>query len=160
MRKLFVSILFLLIMCLLVVSCGKIQDNNSVKDNNEAIQTGILGDGTNTSESTKEIIEIVQKFFNAFETADYKSMKTLCTQNCIEKYFNDDGVFGMISAKATKLEDDIRTLSDKEYRVFVDVEMKPSKISTFSSKETSTSFYLIVEKQDDESWLINNLTTG
>lgn len=160
MKKFFVSILLLLIMCLLVVSCSKRQDNNSVNVNDEGIQTEKASEGTNTNESTKEIKELVQKFFNAFETGDYKSMKALCTQDCIEKYFKDDGVFGMISAKATKVGEDIRTLSEKEYRVFVDVEMKPSKISTFSSKETSTSFYLIVEKKDDESWLINNLTTG
>lgn len=153
MKKRLKGILLLLILCLLFVACGKSQDNNSNSVND--IKANVQLENTK-----KSITEIAENFFAAFENSDYESMKTLCTQDCIDTYFHDGDVFGMVWAKATKIGDEIRTLSENEYSVFVDVEMKPSEVSAFSPKDTNTSFYVVIKKQDAGGWLIDKFTTG
>ena len=153
MEKRLKGILLLLILCLLFVACGKSQDNNSNSVND--IKANVQLENTK-----KSITEIAENFFAAFENSDYEGMKTLCTKNCIDTYFHDGDVFGMVWAKAVKIGDEIRTLSEIEYSVFVDVEMKPSEVSAFSPDETNTSFYIVIKKKDDGGWLIDKFTTG
>ena len=37
-------------------------------------------------------MDIVEKFFLAFEVSDYKTMKKYCTESCIETYFHEGNV--------------------------------------------------------------------
>lgn len=149
MKKIFVTVSLLLIMCLAFGVYKKNIDHNSFESNNTQLEDTLISP-----------IEIVENFFNDFENADYEGMKTLCTPDCINIYFHDGDVFGMVWAKATSIGGEIRVSSETEYSVFVDVEMKPSEISTYSPKETGTSFYVVLKKQDDGRWLIDKFTTG
>ncbi len=151
MKRFFLALLILLTICISFFIYQKSNDYNSLNANNNMTQLDKM---------ENDPVEIVKRFFDAFANADYERMKVLCTQDCINTYFHEGDVFGMVWAKATKIGTEIRTLSETEYSIFVDVEMKAAEVSAYSSKDTSTSFYVAIKKQDDGSWLIDQFTTG
>lgn len=103
--------------------------------------------------------EITEEFFSAFETSDYETMKSYCTESCIEDYFHGDNVFGMISAEAINIEKNPEVSEDGKYNIFVDVEMETSETSALYPG-TETSFYVVLEKLEDGSFLIDSFVTG
>ncbi len=116
-------------------------------------------DSTDLEESIKEPTEIVETFFSAFEKANYESMETFCTEECVDKYFHEDDVFGMVWARATKIGEMQNNLNENECGIFVNVEMETAKTSALYP-ETETSFYVVLKKQNDKSWLIDSFVTG
>ena len=50
--------------------------------------------------------------------------------------------------------------SSNGFNVFVTVDMVPNKMSVFDPRQTSTSFYVILERQSDGRYLINEFVTG
>lgn len=118
----------------------------------------------NNAESNSDILklspsDITKQFFSAFETADYETMKSYCTEACIEAYFHDGNVFGMIWAKAISIEESPVALEDGKYNIFVDVEMETAKTSALYPA-TETSFYVVLEQLENGSFLIDGFTTG
>jgi len=118
----------------------------------------------NNSENDSDILklspsDITEQFFSAFETSDYETMKSYCTKSCIEEYFHDDNVFGMIWAKAINIEKDPVVSEDDKYNIFVDVEMETAKTSALYP-DTETSFYVVLEQLENSSFLIDGFTTG
>ena len=58
----------------------------------------------------------VDQFFYLFSNGDFGNMKRYCTQNCIDNFFRDNGVFGMKKAtlqSISKDADDLRKSRDK-----------------------------------------------
>lgn len=104
----------------------------------------------------------VSRFFAFFADGHFETMKNYCTQNCVNTYFKDNSVFGM--EKAVLTETNIAPTeylkSSNEFNVFVSVTMTPSKTSVFDSKQTSTSFYVILQRQNDGKYLIDSFATG
>ena len=113
----------------------------------------------NLEESVKEPGEIAENFFSAFEKANYESMETFCTEECVDKYFHEGDVFGMVWAKATKIGEIQNNLNENVCGILVDVEMETAKTSALYP-ETETSFYVVLKKQSDESWLIDSFVTS
>lgn len=100
--------------------------------------------------------DTVQAFFAAFETADYQSMQNYCTEDCVDTYFHDGDVFGMVWAKAENIQK--QTIEDKE-GFLVDVQMETAPTSALYS-ETETSFYVWLTQNASGDWLVDSFTTG
>lgn len=145
--RVFVCILSLFI-CL--SACGEQNNSTSCGSNSGA---NIL------EKSDAQPLDIAEMFFDAFEKGDYALMKTYCTKECIDYYFHDGDVFGMVWCKAVKLEEEQGTLNENECIIEVDVEMETAKTSALYG-ESETSFYVVLNKTDDGSWAINSFVTG
>ncbi len=106
--------------------------------------------------------EVVSQFFHLFEQSDFESMKQYCTQACISRFSGDGFVFGMTKAALTDLQIDPLeyTKSSNDFVVFVSVDMTPHEFSVFSPGQTATSFYLILQRQPDGRYLIDEFATG
>lgn len=101
--------------------------------------------------------DVTEHFFSAFESSDYASMKTYCTEKCIEYYFHDGDANGMVWAKLIERGEE-EIVDDHICSVFVTVEMEAAKTSALYP-ETVTSFYVELI-QNNGSWLINGFPTG
>lgn len=101
--------------------------------------------------------DVVENFFSAFESSDYKTMENYCTENCVETYFHDGDVNGMVWTKLTERGEE-EIVSDHIMRIFVTVEMETVKTSALYP-ETETSFYVELVYSDG-LWLINGFPTG
>ncbi len=106
----------------------------------------------------KTSVDITKEFFKAFETSNYDTMKEFCTSDCIETYFHDNDVNGMIWAKITEIGQEEREDGEKYY-IFVTVDMKTSETSALYP-DTETSFYVELQKQENGELLINSFPTG
>jgi hypothetical protein len=120
----------------------------------------------NNSESDSDISElspadITEEFFSAFESSDYETMKSYCTESCIEDYFHGDDVFGMIWAKAVNIEKEPVVSEEHKNKVFVfvSVEMETAKTSALYPS-TETAFYVVLEEIEEDSFLIDKFVTG
>lgn len=98
----------------------------------------------------------VQAFFTAFETADYQSMQDYCTEDCVDTYFHDGDVFGMVWAKAENIQK--QTIEEGE-GFLVDVQMETAPTSALYP-ETETSFYVWLTQNAAGDWLVDSFTTG
>ena len=100
--------------------------------------------------------DTVQAFFAAFETADYQSMQNYCTEDCVDTYFHDGDVFGMVWAKAENIQK--QTIEDKEgFLVAVQMETAPTSALY---PETEASFYVWLTQNASGDWLVDSFTTG
>lgn len=111
-----------------------------------------------THHSTLETQEkyLLDQFFEAFEKQDYETMKTYCTQECIDNLFHKDNVWGIKSAKLKNI-DTTKCLSHHEYSAFVEIEIEPTKESALYP-ETSTSVYIVFSW--DQNLKIHSIETG
>ena len=100
--------------------------------------------------------DTVQAFFAAFETADYQSMQNYCTEDCVDTYFHDGDVFGMVWAKAENIQK--QTIEEGE-GFLVDVQMETAPTSALYP-ETETSFYVWLTQNASGDWLVDSFTTG
>lgn len=100
--------------------------------------------------------DTVQAFFAAFETADYQSMQDYCTEDCVDTYFHDGDVFGMVWAKAENIQK--QTIEEGE-GFLVDVQMETAPTSALYP-ETETSFYVWLTQNASGDWLVDSFTTG
>ena len=120
----------------------------------------------NNSESDSNIsqlspADITEEFFSAFESSDYETMKSYCTESCIEDYFHGDDVFGMIWAKAVNIEKEPVVSEDHKNKVFVfvSVEMETAKTSALYPG-SETSFFVVLKEIEEDSFLIDGFVTG
>lgn len=104
----------------------------------------------------------IRVFFSLFNQGMHDEMKMYCTENCIETFFGDGYVFGMTKAGLSSMdfEPNIRLKGENKIAVLVDVYMTPHEGSVFLPDQTETSFYLILKKQNDGSYLIDEFATG
>lgn len=112
----------------------------------------------NNEKTSETPTDITKNFFSAFETSDYETMKDFCTEECIQSYFHDNDVDGMISAKLTEIGDEELT-DDNTVSILVSVEMETAEVSALYP-ETETSFYVKLVQDDNSSWLIDSFPTG
>lgn len=100
--------------------------------------------------------EITKNFFASFEKSDYQNMKQYCTENCKKFYFHNGDVDGMAWAKLTEIGEE--KIDKNTCSIYVSVEMETVKRSALYP-ETSTSFFVVLIKGDDGSWLIDEFPT-
>lgn len=107
----------------------------------------------------------VDQFFYLFSNGDFGNMKRYCTQNCIDNFFGDNGVFGMKKATLQSISKDADDLRKRgffivgEWAALVNVTMTPAENSVFDPNQTETSFYMIL-KQQNGRYLIDEFATG
>lgn len=113
-------------------------------------------------DTTDTIRDTVSAFFSAFEQSNFEEMKQYCTPDCVDGFFGDGYVFGMQRAKLTNLTIDPTEYakSSNDFIVQVDVEMQSAPGSVYAEGQTQTSFYLILLRQEDGSYRINEFATG
>lgn len=155
MRKLCKKLVVLLPLLILSIFILKTYTNNHLIPHSTSTQL---------DNNEEAIIKVVTDFFTHFKECDYESMKTFCTQSCTAKYFHDKDVWGLISATPTSIGNEIRALSEVEYTIFIDANIEPLDPSLYTSEVNpeviTTSFYLVLQKQDNGSWLIDRFTNG
>lgn len=95
----------------------------------------------------------VHRFFSFFATGHFDTMKNYCTENCIAMYFKNGSVFGIKKASLVDMVVDGNN-------VFVTLNITPGEISVFDKSDTSASFYVTLQPQDDGSYLIDEFSTG
>lgn len=99
----------------------------------------------------------LDQFFEAFAESDYEAMKAFCTESCIEDYFHDGDVNGMIWANITETENG--RLKEGRWYYLVTVEMEGAEDSELAG-ETTATFYVILVQDEDENWFINKFVFG
>lgn len=138
-------------------------DKGKWEDTNNNLKVGtIMVDENNTivykGENLINPESTINSFFEAFSDGDFALMKNYCTENGRNTFFGDGYCFGMTRAELTEM--DIVDDSRFDFVAFVEVNMTPHERSVFDSSQTSTAFYLILEKQNDGSYLIDEFATG
>ena len=116
-----------------------------------------LTDCQDVEDDAVKPMDIIEDFFLAFEVSDYQTMKKYCTESCIDAYFHEGNVDGMVWAK---LAGDAKEepVDDHVTRVFVTVEMETAETSALYPA-TETSFYIELIYSNG-LWLINGFPTG
>ena len=104
----------------------------------------------------------IHSFFRAFSAKDFPAMTSYCTEKCRNTFFDDGYCFGMTWAELTDISIDPLEYakSSNDFNVFVTVNMTPHENSVFDKSQTSTSFYVILERQPDGRYLIDEFATG
>ncbi len=101
--------------------------------------------------------QVTQAFFTAFEEADYETMKTYCTKDCVETYFHAGDVDGMVWARLVELGEE-ELWDDTLVGLPVTVEMETTMTSVLYP-ETETSFYVELLREEG-GWKIQAFPTG
>ena len=114
------------------------------------------------SENLKNPQLTIEGFFQAFAQSDFALMKNHCTEECKKTFFGDGYCFGMTWAELTYISIDTLEYvkSSNDLNVFVTVNMTPHKNSVFDKSQTSTSFYVMLQRQPDGRYLIDEFATG
>lgn len=106
----------------------------------------------------------IKGFFKAFADSNFALMKNYCTANCRNTFFGDGYCFGMTKAELIYMGilEYTGTLDTNEsnYVAQIRVKMTPHEVSVFLSNQTETEFYLILQKQSDGRYLIDEFVTG
>lgn len=147
-------------LCLILSACGNGGGTEGVVTPAPEGVTGqpVSDTASPTDIAVSEAAGVVEQFFAAFETSDYETMKGLCTETCVATYFHDGDVFGMVSAKAVEIGKG-SFKEDDRCGIFVTVEMEPSESSALYP-ETSTSFYVELERFGVDPWRVSRFYTG
>jgi hypothetical protein len=110
-------------------------------------------------------LNVIQKYFNAFENSDYKSMKALATEYHNKNLVHNGDVWGMKWARAKEIKivenpDFLRTGNLESTLVYgVSVDMETVKTSA-QYPSTGTFFYVILVKDANGTWRVDGYTTG
>ena len=104
----------------------------------------------------------VELVFKSFYESDFEKMKGYCTENCVDKFFEDSCVFGMKKAtiRSMSYTNGSSEISD---RVSIEVSLYEIEFegnSVFAESRNPTSFYLILQRQTDGRYLIDEFATG
>lgn len=114
------------------------------------------------SENLKNPQFTITEFFEVFSKSDFALMKNYCTKECRSTFFGDGYCFGMTRAEMIDMNIDPLEYakSSNDFHVFVTVNMTPHEQSVFDPRDTATSFYVILERQPDGRYLIDEFATG
>lgn len=105
-------------------------------------------------------------FFDAFESGELSRMKSYCTESCATDFFDDDYCFGMKKACIRDIWAVDQSLYSyrhefKDSAVFlITADMIPHEDSIFLPTDTTAMFYIILEKQSNGRYLIDEFATG
>ena len=151
---------------------GKRNSDNSLRELTYTIYDRAgnnITDKFNAEKESREEFDLMKTpgtttdlFFNAFSNANFEKMKTYCTQSCIDNFFGDGYCFGMAKAELTDINIDPLEYakSSNDFNVLVTVNMIPHEQSVFDSNNPSTSFYVILQRQPNGRYLIDEFATG
>lgn len=101
--------------------------------------------------------DTVSRFFQAFAAADYETMKRECTQSCVDTYFHEADVFGVVWAEAQTIGTGA-SMDDGRYKVPVDVKMETAETSALYPA-TQTTFFVVLTQQEGD-WRVDEFVTG
>lgn len=101
-------------------------------------------------------------FYAAFWQREFDAMQQYCTDRCIADFFGDGFVFGMTQAALLdyKIDPLEYVKSSNDMVVSVTVEMVPHERSVYAPGQTQASFYMILLRQPDGRYLIDEFATG
>lgn len=107
-------------------------------------------------------LDTVTAFFGAFSQREFDAMKEYCTDACVEGFFGDGFVFGMTQAMLYDYTIDPMEYakSSNDFVINVTVDMVPHPGSVYAPDQTRASFYLILLRQPDGRYLIDEFATG
>lgn len=149
------------------VICNSWDKRNGGNINREADHTSVQGTIFNSHiyelyNIYGDARDVTYSFFDAFSQREFDTMKNYCTQNCINTFFGDGYVFGMKEASLANIKIDPMEYakSSNDFNIFVTVDMIPHENSIFDISRTQTSFYVILQRQTDGGYLIDEFATG
>ncbi len=98
--------------------------------------------------------------FRALYNSDFETMKRYCTESCAEKFIGTSDVFGMKSAQLYSLSG-LRTDTITPDRVKIGAWLYRKELSEASANgigKNADTFYMIMQKQPDGRYLIDEFT--
>lgn len=122
----------------------------------------------NASDAEKELMEMTnptrtaELFFKAFYNQNFEKMKSYCTEHCINAYFGNSSVYGMksVSLKSIGTSADSHEASEKFPLEISAYKIEFDNSSVFSKNRNSLSFYMLLHKQPNGTYLIDEFATG
>ena len=116
----------------------------------------------NPEDVNKQPVSVIKEFFKAFSSSDFETMKQYCTDSCVNGFFGDGYVFGMTRASIKDIEIDEREYakSSNDFNVLVTVDMTRYEGSVYPEGQTEAAFYLILMRQPDGTYKIDEFATG
>lgn len=139
-------------------------DDNSLRELTYTIydKEGNILDSSTIEKLLQNPEYVISHFFGAFSQREFDAMKQFCTEACVADFFGNGYVFGMTEATLTDIEIDPLeyTKSSNDFIAVVSVDMTPHENSVFDPNQTSTEFYLILMRQPDGRYLIDEFATG
>ena len=149
------AILLILVLCLSVAACGErgVPAQNAPTPNS-ASQSATTPVTTPDTAVQNSPTAVVTAFFEAFADADYETMKTYCTTDCVRDDFRTDGVYGMERASAVSIGAEELSRDQDDCDIQVTVELTPRANSRFAGQAQATFF---VELELERGvWLIDD----
>lgn len=149
------AILLILVLCLSVAACG---DRGVPAKNAPTPDSNAQSASTPVASPTAPVqtgpTAVVTAFFEAFADADYETMKTYCTRDCVKDDFRADGVYGMQTAKLTSVGAEELSRDGDDCDIQVTVELTPTANSRFAG-QTEATFFVELELEHGV-WLIDD----
>lgn len=149
------AILFILVLCLSVAACGErgvpAQNAPTPDSNSQSAATPIV---TPSAAAQTGPTAVVTAFFEAFAEADYETMKTYCTDDCVRDEFRADGVYGMERASVVSIGAEELSRDKDDCDIQVTVDLTPSANSRFAG-QTQATFFVELELERGV-WLIDD----
>lgn len=148
------AVVFVLVLCLSVAACGE----RGVPAQNAPVPDGAAQSASTPVEMTAPPVQTgptaaVTAFFEAFADADYETMKTYCTADCVRDDFRTDGVYGMERASATSIGTEKLSHDGDDCDIQVTVDLLPTANSRFAG-QTQATFFVELELEHGV-WLID-----
>lgn len=139
------AIFLILVLCLSVAACGErgVPAQNAPTPNS-ASQSMTTPVTTPDASAQNSPTAVVTAFFEAFADADYETMKTYCTADCVRDEFGTDGVYGMERASAVSIGVEELSRDQDDCDIQVTVELTPSANSRFAG-QTQVTFFVDLE---------------
>lgn len=147
-------ILLILVLCLSVAACGDqgVPAKNAPKPDSSAQRASTPVSSPAMPEQTAPSAAVTA-FFEAFADADYETMKTYCTDDCVEDNFCADSVYGMQTAKLTSIGAEALSHDGDDCDIPVTVALTPTANSRFAG-QTQATFFVELELEHGV-WLID-----
>lgn len=152
------AILLILVLCLSVAACGDrgvpAQNAPTPDSSARSASTPVAAPTAPTENTGTGPTAVVTAFFEAFADADYETMKTYCTADCVQDDFRSDGVYGMERASATSIGAEELSRDGDDCDIQVTVELTPTANSRFAG-QTQATFFVELELEHGV-WLIDD----
>lgn len=145
----------ILMLCLSVAACGErgVPAQNAPTPDSTAKSASTPVAASEAPEQTNPTA-VVTAFFEAFADADYETMRTYCTADCVQDDFRADGVYGMVSAKLTSVGAEELSRDGDDCDIQVTVDLTPTARSRFAGQTQAT---FVVELELERGvWLIDD----
>lgn len=152
MKKHYIILFVVCILLCIFIGCNDENNNEFLSTTNENVKEH------RDFYYSKEEKKLIEEFFGYFEKCDYENMKSYCSQKCIEEYFHDNRVYGMVWASLARINYCTDKLIEDYHCANVYVEMEAAPESSLYGSN-GTSFFIMLKRNESGKLFIDGFTT-